>query len=239
MERSEIPRATWNRFSEQLSVALVMTWIALLMIEKFMATKPAHSNEIKTEGLLLSFVVGVCMTLFLPAVLLSSHRAASEFGIRLSSLRNQIRDGVQGFLLSIAPMALMMVATFSLRTFNNQNPLLRLLTESPNFANVTLVCLLAVVIAPLSEEMLFRVILQGWLSSVLRPAIAIPIVVVAFAAIHGFPDAITLIPLAIVLGCVFHQGHSYVAVVVIHFLFNATMLILQLLMLWSSKTSVI
>jgi membrane protease YdiL (CAAX protease family) len=214
---------------------MVLNWIGFLWISKLFPIEAQQQNEIKTSGLLLSFVLGLCMTLLLPAILLGSHRPATEFGIRLSGLRRQIRDGVQGFLLSIVPMALMMMATSPLRTFNNQNPLLRLLTESPNFVNITLVCLLAVVIAPLSEEMLFRVILQGWLSTVLRPAISIAFVVVAFAAIHGFPDALTLIPLATVLGWVFHRRHSYIAVVVIHFLFNATMLVLQLLLLWSNS----
>jgi membrane protease YdiL (CAAX protease family) len=58
-------------------------------------------------------------------------------------------------------------------------------------------------------------------------AAAIGIVTVLFAAVHGLPDALPIVPLALVLGYVFHRTRSYVAVVTLHALFNSYNLILM------------
>jgi membrane protease YdiL (CAAX protease family) len=106
---------------------------------------------------------------------------------------------------------------------------LTLLADSPDPLTVTLICITAAIMAPLSEEMMFRVVLQGALTRFSQPRIAIPVTAVAFAAIHGPIDGIALVPLALILGYVFDRRHSYVSVLVIHGLFNATMLTLALL----------
>ena len=49
-----------------------------------------------------------------------------------------------------------------------------------------------------------------------------------FCAIHSFPDALALAPLALILGFMYQQRQCYVTVVVTHSLFNATTVVLAL-----------
>jgi membrane protease YdiL (CAAX protease family) len=49
-----------------------------------------------------------------------------------------------------------------------EHPLERLLSESHNGPTILLCALLAIVIAPITEELLFRLLLQGWLESLER-----------------------------------------------------------------------
>ncbi len=108
-----------------------------------------------------------------------------------------------------------MLATAPFRNRENRNSLLTLLPRVRIWGHCgDLLC--AVILAPLYEELLFRVVLQGWLTSVVDPRYAIPIVALIFGAIHGLPDGIALLPLAGVLGYVFYRRHSYVSVLVIH-----------------------
>jgi membrane protease YdiL (CAAX protease family) len=52
---------------------------------------------------------------------------------------------------------------------------------------------------------------------------------VIFAAVHRLPDAIPLLPLALVLGYVYQQRRSFLSIVLLHMLFNAANLILAVL----------
>ncbi len=94
---------------------------------------------------------------------------------------------------------------------------------------VIVITIAAVVAAPLTEELIFRIVFQGLLESLVPPPVAILIPAVAFSIMHGKYDAIPLFPLALALGIVYHIRRSYVAVVTIHALFNATFLALALL----------
>jgi membrane protease YdiL (CAAX protease family) len=83
------------------------------------------------------------------------------------------------------------------------------------------------VVAPLSEELLFRVVLQGWLTERISATVAVPVVAIVFAAVHGWRDGLALLPLALILGYVFARRRSYLAVVTTHALFNSVMFGLQ------------
>jgi membrane protease YdiL (CAAX protease family) len=50
-----------------------------------------------------------------------------------------------------------------------------------------------------------------------------------FSVVHGVPDCFPLFPLALILGFVYHRTRSFLAVVVLHALFNATNLTLSVL----------
>ena len=88
--------------------------------------------------------------------------------------------------------------------------------------------LAAIVLAPLVEELVFRVVLQTALIDWIGPGQAVCGVALLFAAIHGWPDMLPLIPLALILGTHYALRRSYVTVVLIHMLFNASNLLLAL-----------
>jgi len=251
LDWSDEPRAAWSSFSERTVVALMILLLGLHLAPKFAPSSKSPTDDPKIvverveptettdnkplvntrlKSLIPDLILRLGIALLLPAILVCSDRPMAVFGIKFNPFIAQARDGVNGFLLALAPMSILMLATARLRNRETQNPLLTLLSDSPDPLTVATIWIAAVVIAPLFEEMLFRVILQGWLSTKVAASEAIAITAVAFAAIHGVTDGLALIPLALILGYVFHRRHSYVSVLVIHGLFNATMLTLALLM---------
>lgn len=209
---------------------LACLWFGLHLAARFAPSAAPIPIVLTNSVLIQEAVVKLGTTLVLIGLLAGSGRQSlGEFGLKWSPLSNQIRDGWFGFKLAILPMAATMALVAPLRTQDSQNPLLRLLANDPEYVTLSLIILVAAIIAPLSEELIFRVILQGSLSTVMPSRLTIPIVAVAFSAVHGPVDGLALFPLALLLGYVFQQRHSYMAVVVIHSLFNATMLALQLL----------
>lgn len=232
LDWSDEPRAKWTSFAE-ITVLILVFLMLFQMLGQHLAdfldppTDPPEPFSVSHLGAYLITSIGLAA--ILPAILVSSGRPMSEFGIRLRQIQNQLRDGGKGFLLAVAPTALITVITAPLRTRENQNSLLILLSETTSPMTIVMISVAAVIIAPLYEEMMFRVVLQGWLSSRLPAQSAVVITAVAFAAIHGLVDGIALLPLALVLGGVFHDRHSYLSVLVIHGLFNATMLTLSFL----------
>lgn len=230
LDRCEEPRAAWTFLSERLALLLACLWLGLHLASQFILATKAKTSELSNAGLIQVAVVSGGTTLLLIALLVGSGRlSAADFGLKWQPLMSQLRDGWFGFKLAILPMAVTMALTTPLRTFDTQNPLLKLLAGDHEYVTLALIVFVAAVVAPLSEELIFRVILQGSLSTVMPTLLAIPIVAVAFSAVHGPVDGLALLPLALVLGSVFQRRHSYVAVVVIHGLFNATMLALALL----------
>lgn len=234
LEWCEESRATWDKYLEVVIIGLTFLLLSLHLAPQLEKLAPADlapqpAPEVLPLWKLALHLCNSAGIAFVLGVMLVSSEAPSKFGFKLHSLTAQIRDGVNGYLLALLPTATLMLLTASVRTPENQNSLLTLLARSDDFLSLILICLAAVVIAPLYEELLFRVILQGWLSANFRSTTSIVVTAVLFAAIHGVIDGVALIPLALILGYVFHRRHSYVSVIVIHGLFNATMLTLAVL----------
>jgi membrane protease YdiL (CAAX protease family) len=143
--------------------------------------------------------------------------------------REQIVLGIEGFLASVLPMAVSMTVTIPIRGIEYEHPLLQRAVEIQDVQMIFLIFVLAVAVAPLFEELLFRVILQPFLATLMPSSVAITVTAIAFSMVHGWRDAAALFPLAIILGYVFHRQHSYLSVVVLHGAFNATMLVLKIL----------
>jgi hypothetical protein len=77
----------------------------------------------------------------------------------------------------------------------------------------------AAILAPLLEELLFRVIIQGWFADRIGK-LAIPLTAGVFALVHRTSDAALLVPLALILGTLFEYRRSYLEVVAAHAAFN-------------------
>lgn len=153
------------------------------------------------------------------------------------SVREWRRDlvwGAGGFLASLLPVFSIVLLTRTLRSDETQHSFLQMISEAPTLETVLWVTLVAVVCAPLAEELLFRVIFQGGLVHGMPARSTILLVAVLFCAVHAntlqrIPDALALLPLALILGVLYHWKRSYVMVVVVHMLFNAANLGLSLL----------
>ncbi len=153
-------------------------------------------------------------------------RPLADFGVSLRAASRQVLDGSVAVTAAWLPVFLVLLVTRALRTEDRAHDVLRMLGAAPSWEAWFWAVAAAVVIAPIAEELLFRVIVQSWLAEHLGPLAAIVLGSLLFASVHRFPDSLAIIPLALVLGYTFHRRFSYLAVVVAHGLFNGTMLVI-------------
>ena len=218
-----------------LVVTFTFCWIAFQIAVQFLESKDSP-DPIKAAQ--FSCVLNVVI-LSLLLILLTEigQRRISEFGITLKNWTEETGYGVLGSLASLLPVFAILIVTLSIRSEETLHPFLKMLRENPSLDKLFWITLAAVVFAPLAEELIFRVILQGSLQSKFSPAMAIAISSIVFAGVHGVPDSLALVPLAVILGYVYHRRHSYLAVVVLHAFFNLLNLILSQLSLQPDESA--
>jgi len=100
------------------------------------------------------------------------------------------------------------------------NPLLEMITGGADGGLLAMIIFLGIIVAPLAEELQFRVVLLGGLLQSPARWLALGVSSVTFSLLHGLPDGLALLPLAFALGYAFERRQSYLTVVLVHFLFN-------------------
>jgi membrane protease YdiL (CAAX protease family) len=136
----------------------------------------------------------------------------------------------QGALLILA-VAFIQKLVFSLFDYTPPpQPLIKLLLETRSPAAIGLVCLLALVFAPVIEEVLFRGLFYRPLADRFGPAPATLISALVFALIHGSLFAFgQLFVLACLLAYVYERSGRIAIPILAHFLYNTVMILLVLL----------
>lgn len=197
---------------------------------------PTHETQV-VIGVVLSAAINLGVWAWLIAALWwqSPARRLADYGITFYRLPQQVFLGTMGAVASALPVFLAALVVAPFRSEETQHVLLQFVRGEIGILAIAAVAFIAVVAAPLMEELIFRVVLQGWLTTVLPERQALPIAAAVFAAVHGWPDAIPLFPLALILGIVYHRTHRYYTVVVLHALFNATNLAFAVLSVESSR----
>jgi membrane protease YdiL (CAAX protease family) len=191
----------------------------------------SSEREMTLGGVQSACAFDLLLTAALWAALVGSRADLRACGLRWDEPARDAADAVLGFRLAIGPVfvVLFLSAGIGLRTEEPEHEFLRLLTVEGSLVNWLWISATAVIAAPLAEELVFRVLVQGWLEGKLPPPAAIGCSSVLFCTVHPFPDSLGLIPLALVLGWVQSRRRSYLAVVLIHALFNAVNLLLTAL----------
>jgi len=110
-----------------------------------------------------------------------------------------------------------------------QHPFLEMMKSDVGVTVLSLILLTAVFLAPLVEELQFRVVILGGIAQLGRPMMALTVSSILFAFAHGFPDSLALVPLAFALGYTYLRRRSYITVMMVHFLFNGFNMVLALL----------
>jgi len=154
-----------------------------------------------------------------------------DFGCDLATWHADLAIGTEGFLASAAPVfgVLVIVALLGWRSPDDKHPMLQVAQAGVGVETLAWLALSVVVVAPLSEELTYRVLLQGWLQSQLPAWQAIVITAGVFVVGHAEFDRLPLVPLALILGYVYYRRNSYLSVVVLHALFNAANLAMAIL----------
>lgn len=223
----------WRRFGEVCPsesvpptpinvVALILTityvWLSLISVVSPEVREPAKTIS-------LSSVQAACAARFVMLALLCGllgfeSRSLRGLGFRFDHWRRQVSDGLETAHASFLPVLLLLWATAYWRQPAGKNPLLRMLEQDNGLVTLAWVLIAAVICAPLVEELLFRVILLGWLKTKTSSTHAIGISSIAFAMVHGPLDGAALMPLALLLGSLYDRRHSYLSVVIAHAFFN-------------------
>ncbi len=132
----------------------------------------------------------------------------------------------------------MLIFAGGLRDADTPHPLLEAMLTGDGLWTLLCVGFVAVIIAPLLEELQYRAILQGWLMSKYGSLRGILLGALAFAAIHwapGRPDALPLLPFAVLLGALYAARGSLGANIIAHMTFNAINLTIACLDMALSK----
>lgn len=219
----------WNDFAPLLAFA------AGFMAPTFLLGALGRSDWKTPEGVRLIAGCAVVQILLIVGILAASGPLRRvDLGLDFSEWRRDLTVGAGGFLASLLPVygLNLLVTLAGWRSETGHHPFLKLLADPSDRMTVVWIAVSVIVAAPLAEELLFRVILQGWLTMCMPAKWAILVSSAIFAIVHigeGRPDFLPLFPLALILGYIYQLRNSYLAVVVVHALFNAMNLALALM----------
>lgn len=227
--------APWSR----LAVGLALPASIVVQVIVISAAK---QEELSPLELLQAQCLAISLEIFVVMGLLAlgTPIRAVDFGLEPARLPTEARIGIAGYLAALVPVYAVNTAVelLGLRAPGAKHSFLQILEKNPGAETVGWIVLGAVVLAPLAEELVYRVILQGWLETRMTPRSAILFVAFLFASVHfepGRPDSLPLFPLAVILGFVYHRRHSYATVAILHAAFNATNLGLTMLYAWGDS----
>ena len=146
----------------------------------------------------------------------------SSLGVRPSDVSRDIRVGVQAAAAVFLPTLVL-----SLLSTAQNHPLIDTLRTDPSPLVLLGLFLSACVLAPLSEELAFRGLVQNMLSRRIKAEAAIVLTAMLFLGVHPPGTIAALIPAAFGFGYVYHQTQSLVASASMHAAFNGLVLLIS------------
>lgn len=154
---------------------LAVAFTALTLVSAFsIEDTPQPLDKPSPQGLILSLAASMVMQSLGPILLLfiigTSKARWSDIGLPSRSRAAWMRDigiGVVACLAAIVPVGLVNAAARSMLNFPNEltkHPLVEMLTNNePEIVVLVVATIMAVIAAPIGEEITFRLLLQGWL----------------------------------------------------------------------------
>ncbi len=234
---------------------IVLLGAAYILLQSL--AQPLARLIVPDAAVLLQLIVASCVSNALVALLivgvLTGVRGATRADLGCGGWFDgrDVLWGLKAFVLVVPPLFLIQLVLSI--WFTGVHPIVELLQNNPSPSTVGWAFLAAVVMAPVVEELLFRVVLQGCLERLNEPSpLAEPVessepprdafankvnwrpILVSsaiFALLHfnGGPDPVPLFFLALVLGYIYQRSHSIVPCIVLHMSLNALSLGLLLL----------
>ncbi len=207
---------------------------ATLLVLWFLTSIVGSANRVivvNTEVLIVGTVFSFLLIVFLLSFLiLRSRNPLDLFGLRGIGWGKTLRAACFGLVAALP--AIYFIHTLSFRIIGadaQPQPLLQFLVEHADLRDRLLLILSATVIAPISEELIFR----GYIFGVLRRYAgrwwAMVISASVFAAIHAhIPSLAGLFVLAVALTLVYEGAGSLWASILMHALFNGITVIFTL-----------
>lgn len=211
-----IAAPAWNPIVLVLSLTLIGLFFLFGLMPRAPTSVPITVENVRFGCFERAMLVAILLSLLTGF----GSRSACDFGITLANWGRQVVVGLETAHASFLPVLCLMAAMGPLRQPGERNVLLRLLDQDRSLTTLAWVIFAAAVLAPLVEELLFRVILLGWLKTKTTSTHAIGISSLMFAFIHGPLDGAALLPLALLLGSLYDRQQRYLSVVIAHGFFN-------------------
>lgn len=162
----------------------------------------------------------------------SAEEASADRHFESWKFSTEFRYAFETFLAAYLPTAVARILIVSYQPDLPSHPLLELINEGVSVGTLFLIGLMAIVVAPLVEELLYRVTVLGGCVHLRSPMFGLVLSTLLFSFAHGFPDSIALLPLAAILGYTYLQRRSYRTVVLVHLIFNGFNMTLAALEMW-------
>jgi membrane protease YdiL (CAAX protease family) len=234
------PRASvpWNGL-DMLLLFFLWPWFDGMAIKLSGSTFGEMRGEISARTMAAISVGRVAWVVAaLIYLVLRSGRRPHDFGFDLGRLAGDVRLGLAAFFAALLPV----FGTQALVSHWIEpplHPLVKAIREDPTAVQFVLAIFSAVLVAPLAEEFLFRVVLQGWLEKQMPklrrragPKVRLvsrilPILgsSALFAALHEGANRPALFVLAVFLGFLYRQTHRIAPCVVLHVAINSVTMI--------------
>lgn len=228
------PSGESPRYSRgDIGFAAVLALWFLSIIYSSLSEQPPVTVRILVASAVL---YGALVTSILCFMFLRGIDPIKAFGLRWSTWRSGLPIAAGAIIAAIPAVLLaqLVVAHFFVPNPQPQEIIKFLLHES-GLRERIVVIFVAVVVAPVAEETIFRGYLYGIVRQFGGRWCAIGITSVLFAAIHvHLPSLVALFLLAIALGLVYEHTKSLWAPIFMHATFNGTMVTLALL--WPDAT---
>lgn len=211
------------------AISVVAMWLLLSVINRLVAAEEGPA-ELSLAGIQMSCLISLLIAGMLTAALTKGgRRTAANYGLAIQPLGRRCYLGAAAFLAAIGPTAFLLVVSSLWRTVETQHSYLQALRGESGSQLLVWIVVSAVIIAPITEELLFRVTLQSWFGERYSGPAAICLTACVFALVHGWRDALPLVPLSLILGTLYYYSRSYLSCVFTHGLFNGTNIALALL----------
>ena len=216
--------------------------------------EPQPDQNAQYRGILASILMNVVLVLILGLVIrnhtqtqqqtaqsqietASEQQPDQQFPDEPLHVPTELHYACSVFLISVLPsmllrLLLVVVVTQLTGSAPDSNPLLEILNGDAGPQLMLLIAFAAVVVAPIAEELQFRVVLLGGLQQRGWPWTGILLSSTLFTLAHGFPDCIALVPLTAALCYTWHRRRSYLTCVLVHCLFNLFNILLAVLVLF-------
>ncbi len=136
-----------------------MSWLTLPFV---VAQDSSPTGLQMASGILVQLAI---VAIFLSAVATLSDAKPSDLGINLfwDRFGRDVQTGIVSCLAAFVPVFIVQVLLVSLQEAPTKHPLVTLVEENPSWVTLAVVSVAAVIVAPICEEITFRLLLQGWL----------------------------------------------------------------------------
>lgn len=212
------PSQAW-KWPESLLTAGVALFFLLMAIPSF--TGPPGRIDLKAIESALGLYASIIL-LVVGFLIFRNINPVDAFGLRWTSWP-------QGLLVVILALALLLPPIYAAQWIGyslsgpqtEPQPIVSFLIEHQNLRDLLSVILIAVVAAPITEELVFRGCLYGFLRQIGGRSVAIAASSILFALIHGhIPSLAGLVILAVGLSLLYEKIGSLWAPILLHAAFN-------------------